>query len=121
MRYRRCLFPFVLCFARPILAAQCSRPPDLDRQIKAAPTADAYNALGGWFAEHRQPACAVAAFTEATRLDKASFPSHFNLGLALLQNNQPEQAVSEFRIAVKLKPADARAHGALGVALKESG
>ena len=94
MWYRQSLFALTLCFAQPFLAAQCNRPPDLDRQIKAAPTAEAYNALGGWFGEHQQPACAVAAFTEATRLDKTSFPSHFNLGLALLQNNQPQQAVS---------------------------
>ena len=121
MWLRPSLFLLTVIFAQSGLAAECIRPPDLDGQIKAKPSADAYNALGGWFAEHRQPACAVSAFTEAARLDPASFPSHFNLGLALLQFNQPGRAVSALRVAVKLKPSDAPAHGALGVALQESG
>src|SRR5271155_249909 len=99
MRLRPSIFLVALIFAQSGFAAECIRPPDLDSEIRAKPSADAYNALGAWFAEHRQPACAVSAFTEAARLDPASFPSHFNLGLALLQFNDPGRAVSALRVA----------------------
>src|SRR5258708_30064706 len=120
MRLRPWLFLLALISAQSGFAAECIRPSDLDSEIKARPSADAYNALGGWFAEHRQPACAVSAFTEAAKLDPASFPSHFNLGLALLQFNQPERAVAALRVAVKVKPSDAPAHWTLAVAVQES-
>src|ERR1700685_1524183 len=99
MRLKPSLFLLTLIFAQSVFAAECLPPPDLDREIKVKPSADAYNALGGWFAEHRQPACAVSAFTEAARLDPASFPSHFNLGLAVLQFTQTRRAVSSLRVS----------------------
>jgi tetratricopeptide (TPR) repeat protein len=101
--------------------SQCSGPPEIERAIKNSPSADAYDALGAWFAQQHQLPCAIAAFESGLKLNPNSWETHFNLGLALIEGKQPERAVAQFREAVKLKPDAVQARNALGVAFQASG
>src|SRR5438876_4290551 len=119
MLFRASVFVGVLLILPSLECAQCIGPSDLEHAIQTAPSANAYNALGAWFAQRHQFACAIPAFDKALQLSPNSWDTHFNLGLALMENNEHEHAVSEFRLAVKLRPDSARARSALGAALQE--
>src|SRR2546423_15571722 len=101
--------------------AQCIGPSDLEQAIQTNPSANAYNALGAWFAQRHQFACAIPAFDKALQLSPNSWDTHFKLGLALMENNDHQRAVSEFRLAIRLRPNSVRARSALGAALQELG
>src|SRR5689334_21686442 len=101
MRYRTLAFIGICLTLASLANAQCIGPSDLEHAIQAAPSANAYNALGAWFAQRRQFACAVPAFDKALQLNPNSWETHFNLGLALMENNDQQRAASEFRLAVK--------------------
>jgi Flp pilus assembly protein TadD len=109
----RCLLLFLSAVLPATLGAQCQEPADLERAIKTHPTASAYDALGAGFAERREFKCAIAAFEQALRLDPNSWATHFNLGLALLQEQDSGRAITEFRTSVKLKPDSVRARNGL--------
>jgi tetratricopeptide (TPR) repeat protein len=101
--------------------AQCHNPPDIDNALKHSPTAEAYEALGAYFAKRNEIACALPAFEKAIKLKPESWEAHFNFGLALLGNNQPEVAATQFREAVKYNPSSIEAHNALATALEAGG
>ena len=109
---------FALTFLR---GAQCDGPADIERAIRNSPSANAYNALGAYFAEHKQFACATPAFEKALQLEPNSWETHFNFGLALMENHDPGRAATEFRASVKLKPDSVRARNGLGTALQAGG
>src|SRR4051794_21068935 len=118
MLYRRSAFVGIFLSVAALGSAQCLGPSDLERAIQTAPSANTYDALGAWFAQRRQFACAIPAFEKAVQMRGDSWETHFNLGLALMENNDEQRAVSEFRVAVKLKPDSVRARSALGAALQ---
>ena len=99
----------------------CKGPEDLERAVASRPSASAWNALGAWFGRQDQLQCAVAAFESALRLAPNSWESHYDLGLALLNQGDPERALQELRMASRLKPGTAQIHAALGTALSQLG
>src|SRR5690348_6579983 len=105
-------FAALLMVAR-VDAAQCSGPADLQKAVTASPSADAYNALGAWFANRHQAGCAVAAFESALKLSSNSWQAHFNLGLALIESGNQDRASSEFRTVLQLNPSFTPARNAL--------
>src|ERR1700719_568634 len=119
MLFRISVFAWMVLVLPWLEGAQCIGPSELEQAIQTNPSANAYNALGAWFAQRRQFACAIPAFDKALQLNPNSWETHFNLGLALMENHGHERAVSEFRLAVKLRPDSVRARSALGAALQE--
>src|SRR5579864_2983691 len=107
-----------------ILSAQpapsCKGPTELERDVAAKHSTDAYNAKGAYFAEKKQLSCAIAAFESAIRLDPNSADSHFNLALALREKRDLKRAAKELQTAVRLKPDMVTAHNALGTTLLET-
>src|SRR2546430_17571276 len=108
-----------------ILSAQpapsCKGPAEMERNLAAKPSADAYNAKGAYFAEKKQLSCAITAFESAIRLDPNSADSHFNLALALREKRDLKRAAKELQRAVRLKSHLVPAHHALGTMLIEAG
>ena len=97
----------------------CTGPAGLEKIIAIRPSSGAYNALGAYFGQRRQLACAIKSFQSAIHLDQNSWESRFNLSLAYLANKQPEKAASELKMAIAKNPDDPREHTALGIALSE--
>jgi tetratricopeptide (TPR) repeat protein len=91
-----------------ILSAQpapsCNGPAEMERNLAAKPSPEAYNAKGAYFAEKKQLSCAIAAFESAIRLDPNSADSHFNLALALREKRELKRAIKELQAAVRLQP-----------------
>src|ERR1700730_12851887 len=101
--------------------AVCRGPAEIESDVAKKPSANAYNALGAWFARRNQMNCAIPAFRSAIHLNPNAWDGHFNLALALIQQRELKQAVNELRQAAKLGPGRAPIHMALGVALQEMG
>src|SRR5215831_1954376 len=106
-------------FAFSQVPANCKGPAELERDLATHPSAGAYDALGAYFGQQQQLACAIAAFEAAVHQDPNSWEARFNLSLALLQKHEPARAVRELRVAVRLKPDNVLGHIALGEALGE--
>ena len=97
----------------------CKGPAELEKAIKAHPSAGAYDALGAYFGQRQKISCAISAFESAVHLDPNSWEARFNLALALLQSNQPTRAARELRLAIHSQPENPLGHIALGVALSQ--
>jgi tetratricopeptide (TPR) repeat protein len=69
--------------------ANCKGPAELERVLATQPSAGAYDALGAYFGQRQELACAIAAFEAAVHQDPNSWEARFNLSLALLQNMNP--------------------------------
>src|SRR5579884_2345299 len=115
---RPLLFIVLLCVGGIVHAAPCNGPADIEHAIANSPSANAYGALGAWFAQRHQLACAIPAFEKALQLDPNSWETHFNLGLALMETKQYSRAASEFQSVLKRKPDFLPARNALGGALQ---
>src|SRR2546423_11218233 len=104
-------FPIVLAICCAQASAQtsaaCRGPAEIERAVAKQPSANAYNALGAWFAQRNQMNCAIPAFRSAIQLNPNAWDGHFNLALALLEQRDLKQAVSELRQAAKLGPGRA--------------
>lgn len=94
----------------------CKGPAELERAVTTHPSASAYDALGAYFGQHSQFACAFSAFQSALRLEPSSWEAHYNLGLAQLASGDAHNAANEFRTAVGLQPERPQSHAALGLA-----
>src|SRR5438552_693441 len=101
------------------MPAACKGPTELEKEIATHPAAGAYDALGAYFGQRQQLACAITAFEAAVHQDPNSWEARFNLSLALLQKREPAKAARELKVAVHIKPADPLGHVALGEALGE--
>ena len=99
--------------------AFCKGPAELERVLATHPSAGAYDALGAYFGQRQELACAIAAFEAAVHQDPSSWEARFNLSLAFLQKHEPARAARELRVVVRLKPDNAMGHIALGEALGE--
>ena len=87
--------------------------------IRNHPTTGAFNTLGALYAQRDFPACAVAAFEAALRLDSRNWEAHYNLGIARMNSGDMAHAKNEFRAAIHEKPDSASSHYALGTVLQE--
>src|SRR5713226_3780317 len=63
-------------------------PAELENALAKQPTADTYNELGAWLAQHNHVACAIPAFRTAIRLRPNAWDGHFNLALALMDRRE---------------------------------
>src|SRR5580698_9688195 len=104
----------VLCGFPVSLSAQattsCKGPAEIEHAIASQPSAAAYDALGAYFGQRNQMACALPAFETAVKLAPSSSDAHYDLGLALLQSGFPQRAIGELRAAARLKTGTPRIH-----------
>ena len=121
MLLRIILLVAALVRANPLLAARCVGPSEIERALHDSPSANVYDALGAWFAQHRQIDCALPAFQKSLALDPNSWQTHYNFGLALLETGDQERALAEFRAAVHGNPGSVLARNALGGTLQALG
>jgi tetratricopeptide (TPR) repeat protein len=105
-------------YARPI---RCVGPAQLESRARENPSARAWGALGGWFGEQHNFACAATAFRAAIRLDPSSGRMHYFLGLSLYSSEQIDASIHELRTAVDLDRNDLQAWLSLGVAYHQKG
>ncbi|MBI1788538.1 MAG: tetratricopeptide repeat protein, partial [Acidobacteria bacterium] len=114
----------LLVFGEPLASQKqpaCQGPAELEQVIRSHPSAGPYNALGAYFGQRNQIACAISAFETAIRLDARSAESHFNLALALIQKGDRNRAQTELRLAIKLQPGSLNARLSLGQLLQDAG
>jgi Flp pilus assembly protein TadD len=64
---------------------------------------------------------AIAAFTEAIRLNPKCLEAYGNRGAARLQRGDFDKAIADFTEVIHLNPKDARAYHARGLAYKKKG
>jgi tetratricopeptide (TPR) repeat protein len=125
MWFRFVLVGFCLFFCYPGGLAQsrpnCHGPEPLEAATRSQPTARNWAALGGWFGEHRQFACAIPAFREALRVDPGSASLHYYLGLALLSSGKSGEALAELKRSIELDPNQFQPRLLAGEILNESG
>jgi len=100
---------------------QCEGPADLEKAIATAPSVDAYNALGAYFAKRGEMSCAMMSFEKALRLNPRSWETRYNLALALMESGHWEQANRELKQLVLEKPAAVNSHNALATTFLELG
>src|SRR5712692_1260387 len=95
-----------VCYAQAFAQtpSPCHGPAEIERALARQPSADAYNALGAWFAGHNQIPCAIPAFRSAIRLQPNAWDGHFNLALAFMEQSDFQHAISELRQAAKFNP-----------------
>ena len=97
----------------------CRPPASAAHPPPGTPPAKVYDAIGAWFAEKGDLACAAAEFKEAVRLEPHSAEAHFDLGLVRQKQQQTAAAINEFRLALQYDPALLQAHCALGSTLSD--
>ena len=73
-----------------------------------------YDAVATLYLQDGRPQEAMAFLAESLRLNPASAPTHYNLGLALSMMRRFPEAEREFQVAVGLDPAHADAFNNLG-------
>lgn len=106
----------VLCLALAVsvqaspLAAQapapspspaCRPPQALAAKVKAHPDVAGWTALGNYYGERQQYACAARALQSALRLSPHSAQLNYLLGLAYSENDQCDQAIPLFRASLQ--------------------
>jgi tetratricopeptide (TPR) repeat protein len=82
----------------------------------------AYVSLGALLGNPlRNHSAAESEYRAAIRLKPDYAPSHYDLGIALMEQGKRDEAISEYRVAIRLKPDYAEAHCNLGLALQHQG
>lgn len=123
--YLAALRTFVMIlFVTTVVLAQsrsttCQPPPDLEQELVARPSAAAYGALGAYFGDQKNFACAIPAFRASLQLEPNSWKAHYYLALVLLASGDPQQAANELRVSLQLNHQQSQAHLALGTALAQ--
>jgi tetratricopeptide (TPR) repeat protein len=121
-RYICVLLLAALVFPLVVAAQQlsaCEVPKELKQAINSEPSVAAYDSLGVYFGKRREKACAIAMFRQALLLDQASWESHYDLGLALLDQGDTESALRELQRAGSLHPQDKNVHIASAAAFEK--
>jgi tetratricopeptide (TPR) repeat protein len=109
-----------VCFgAIPCARAACNGPQTLEAKLRAHPAADTYSALGEWFGDHHQFACAVVAFRAALKLEPGSARLSYLLGLTLYSSGDAKDALSPLEQSVQLLPEALKPHLILAAALNQ--
>jgi tetratricopeptide (TPR) repeat protein len=96
---------------------ECPPPRALNEQLAAHPTAEAYDALGGYYGDQKKYACAASAFRKSLKLKPSSPQTHYYLALALLARGDAQSAIAEFRRSLRLQPDQPETRLGLGAAL----
>lgn len=101
--------------------AKCKGPVDLEKAIAAKPTAALYDALGAYFGQGDNYACAISSFRKSLRLKPDSWQTRYYFALALLASGDPRSAVHELGNVLSSKPDLTKARMTLGVGLSQTG
>jgi tetratricopeptide (TPR) repeat protein len=109
-----CAFPLSIAAQE---VSSCKGPADLEHVLASNPSPGAFDALGAYFASHRQFSCAISAFESAIHLAPDMWDGHYDLGVALLNSGNPQRAAHELQTASKLKPGTAKILLPLGISL----
>ena len=119
MRFRTIVEGMCLVFCCFSGAAEqspaCHGPQPLEIEAQNHPTAKNWSALGGWFGEHRQFACAIPAFRAALGIEPASASLHYYLGLTLHSSGKSEAAIAELQRSIELDQDQLQPRLLLGV------
>ncbi len=114
-------FMITFLFAAALQArAACTAPANLAKELRAAPDAGTYAALGSWYADHQQFGCAIGTFRKAAALEPNSARYQYLLGLSLYADGQFTNAVGPLRRSLQLDPDLTQTHLLLGTALDSS-
>jgi tetratricopeptide (TPR) repeat protein len=122
---RRLLFAkavsfLMLCLPAAVFAV-CVPPPDLQARLQKRANAENYGALGNWYADHRDFACAAQAFASASAIEPNSESFAYLWGLSLSSAGKDSAALAPLRRAETIDGSDVRPHLALGSALDHLG
>ena len=99
----------------------CHGPQPLELEVREHPTAKNWAALGGWFGERRQYACAIPAFRAALHIEPSSASLHYYLGLTLHSFGQSKDALAEIQRSIELDPNQLQPRLLDGVVLNQTG
>jgi len=113
--------PFLMLCLSSAASAVCVPPPELRALLQEKPSAENYAALGKWYADHKQFACAADAFSSAAAIEPGSESFACLWGLSLSSAGNDSSALAPLRNAEKLDTTDLRPHLALGAALDRLG
>ena len=83
----------------PVRAASCKGPEALEARLAAHPDAPTQTALGVWFGQTGQTACAVESYRAALKIDPHFRPAIDRLAKALIASGDYSSAISLLRSA----------------------
>lgn len=114
----------LLCSAAATHAA-CTGPQPLTLRLRQHPTTENAIALGNWFAEHQQFACAADTFHAALTSDPNSAQLHYLEGLARMNSGQSQSiiasATTSIEQSVQLEPGVLKPHLLLAYLYMQTG
>lgn len=103
--------------SRPLSSATCNAPAALQARTRSNPNSDAFAAMGVWFGNHHESACASQAFEAAAKLQPQSSRIEYLLGLSLYTAGELELSIPPLQRAARLDPQSENAHLLLASAL----
>jgi Flp pilus assembly protein TadD len=101
------------------LATECTPPPELQTNLQLNESSENYAAIGQYFGDQNQHACAVQAWASAFKLDPTSARFAYMLGLNLFFSGQSEPALSALQESARLNPNEPQTHLLLATALEQ--
>ena len=123
MQFRVVIGGMCLVFCSFIGMAQqnpsCHGPQPLELEVRNHPSAKNWGALGGWFGERRQFACAIPTFQAALGIEPGSASLHYYLGLSLNSSGRSEAAVAELQRSIELDQNQLQPRLLLGVVFNQ--
>lgn len=106
-----------LATSPPLWSAKCVASAPLEARARSHPDADAYAALGIWFGNNHNSACAAQMFEAGLKFEPNSPRLSYLLGLSFYTAGEFEESVPPLQRSVDLDPKDERAHLLLASAL----
>ncbi len=104
-----CVAGLILCSVSLLAqntVKQCAASPELEAERRTNRSAEFLSAVGYWFIEQNQPACAIQLFESAIRTDPDFLEARYNLGLILAETGQLQKAIEQLKVAVRLSGND---------------
>jgi tetratricopeptide (TPR) repeat protein len=108
-----------LLVSNTAFSSECTPPPQLQASLRAHPTAENYAALGEYFGNKDEHACAAQAFASALKLEPRSAKFSYLLGLNLYAAGQTEPAADALQQSIQLNPTSLQAHLLLATVLDQ--
>ena len=102
-----------------IAFAECTPPPQLQTKLHAHPSAETYAAVGQYFGDKDQHACAAQAWASAFKLEPSSAKFAYMLGLNLFFSGDADRAASALQESIQLDPNELQTHLLLATVLEQ--
>jgi tetratricopeptide (TPR) repeat protein len=116
---RTSILTALLLVSGAAFATECTPPPELQTNLHADESAENYAAIGQYFGDMDQHACAVQAWASAFKLEPGSARFAYMLGLNLFFSSQPEPALSALQESARLNPNELQTHLLLANVLQQ--